>query len=175
MATHTLSKTVLTILTVLVAGVSGFAGEPTSRLLTGGEYTKRIEGPAVDTAGALYAMNLGSDGVIGKLSPGATTSVPFATLPNGGIGSGARFDRRGGCTSPISRTTRCTSSSPVKRRLVCTSRPVRTMRMASSISQTIWQWRPTAPFTPAIPNGRTAQAGSGGSRAERTERFAVSC
>jgi len=40
-------------------------------------------------------MNLGSDGVIGKLSPGATTSVPFAALPNGGIGSGARFDRAG--------------------------------------------------------------------------------
>jgi sugar lactone lactonase YvrE len=95
MAIHTRSKTVLTILIVLVTGVPGFAAEPTSRLLTGGEYTKRIEGPAVDAAGALYAMNLGSDGVIGKLSPGATTSVPFATLPNGGIGSGARFDRAG--------------------------------------------------------------------------------
>jgi signal peptidase len=96
MAIHTRSKTVLTILTVLVTGVPGFAAaEPTSRLLTGGECTKRIEGPAVDAAGALYAMNLGSDGVIGKLSPGATTSVPFATLPNGGIGSGARFDRAG--------------------------------------------------------------------------------
>jgi hypothetical protein len=45
MAIHTRSKTVLTILTVLVIGVPGFAAEPTSRLLTEGEYTKRIEGP----------------------------------------------------------------------------------------------------------------------------------
>ena len=68
---------------------------PTSRLLTQGEYTFRIEGPAVDAAGNLFVMNLGTDGVIGKLSPGATKSVPFATLPDGGIGSGARFDREG--------------------------------------------------------------------------------
>src|SRR5262249_23902075 len=53
---------------------------PTSRLLTQGEYTFRIEGPAVDAAGNLFVMNLGTDGVIGKLSPGATKSVPFATL-----------------------------------------------------------------------------------------------
>ena len=68
---------------------------PTSRLLTQGEYTFRIEGPAVDAAGNLFVMNLGTDGVIGKLSPGATRSVPFATLPDGGIGSGTRFDREG--------------------------------------------------------------------------------
>src|SRR5262249_55283915 len=96
MAIHTRRKAVLTILTVLAAGVPGVApAEPTSHLPTGAKYTKRIEGPAVDAAGALYAMNLGSNGVIGKLSPGATTSVPFGTLPNGGIGSGARFDRAG--------------------------------------------------------------------------------
>jgi sugar lactone lactonase YvrE len=68
---------------------------PTSQLLTQGEYTFRIEGPAVDATGNLFVMNLGTDGVIGKLSPGATKSVPFATLPDGGIGSGARFDREG--------------------------------------------------------------------------------
>ena len=95
MAILTRSKIALTILTVLVTGVLGFAAEPTSRLLTGGEYTKRIEGPAVDVSGVLYAMNFGHDGVIGKLGPGATTSVRFAPLPDGSIGSGARFDRAG--------------------------------------------------------------------------------
>jgi sugar lactone lactonase YvrE len=69
--------------------------QPTSRLLTEGEYTFRIEGPAVDAAGNLYVMNFKTDGVIGKLIPGATKSVRFATLPDGGIGSGARFDREG--------------------------------------------------------------------------------
>ena len=70
------------------------------RLTDPGEYTKQIEGPAVDAAGTLFVMNLkvdnrGTGGVIGKLSPGTTKSVQFAKLPNGGIGSGARFDRAG--------------------------------------------------------------------------------
>ena len=73
----------------------------TSRRLTDpGEYTKQIEGPAVDAAGTLFVMNLkvddrGTGGVIGKLGPGTTKSVQFARLPNRGVGSGARFDRAG--------------------------------------------------------------------------------
>jgi signal peptidase len=70
------------------------------RLTDPGEYTKQIEGPAVDATGTLFVMNLkvddeASGGVIGKLIPGATRSVRFAELPNGGVGSGARFDRAG--------------------------------------------------------------------------------
>ena len=59
------------------------------------EYTSGIEGPAVDAAGTLYVMNLHQQGTIGKLIPGATQSELFATLPAGGIGNGARFDRDG--------------------------------------------------------------------------------
>src|SRR5262249_57606016 len=70
------------------------------RLTDPGEYTKQIEGPAVDATGTLFVMNLkvddrGTGGVIGKLGPGTTKSVQFARLPNGGVGSGARFDRAG--------------------------------------------------------------------------------
>jgi sugar lactone lactonase YvrE len=59
------------------------------------EYPSGIEGPAVDAAGALYVMNLHRRGTIGKLIPGATQSELFATLRDGGIGNGARFDRDG--------------------------------------------------------------------------------
>lgn len=58
-----------------------------------GEYTSEIEGPAVDAAGNLYVVNLHRAGTIGELTPGATASRLFATLPNGSIGSGIRFDR----------------------------------------------------------------------------------
>ena len=67
-----------------------------SRQLTpSGEYTSGIEGPAVDAAGTLYAVNFQRQGTIGKVSPGAARSELFATLPAGSIGNGIRFDRDG--------------------------------------------------------------------------------
>ena len=65
------------------------------RLTTPGEYPDGIEGPAVDAAGNLYVVNLGQKGTIGRVRPGASTSELFATLPNGSIGNGIRFDREG--------------------------------------------------------------------------------
>lgn len=64
-----------------------------AQLTPAGEYTSEIEGPAVDAAGNLYAVNLHRAGTIGELTPGAGTSRLFATLPDGSIGSGIRFDR----------------------------------------------------------------------------------
>jgi sugar lactone lactonase YvrE len=67
-----------------------------SRQLTpSGEYTQGIEGPAADSAGALFVVNFGRQGTIGKLKPGASRSELFATLPPGSIGNGIRFDREG--------------------------------------------------------------------------------
>ena len=67
-----------------------------SRQLTAtGEYPDGIEGPAVDAAGNLYVVNLGQKGTIGRVRPGASTSELFATLPDGSIGNGIRFDREG--------------------------------------------------------------------------------
>ena len=64
-----------------------------AQLTPAGEYTSEIEGPAVDAAGNLYAVNLHRAGTIGEFTPGAGTSRLFATLPDGSIGSGIRFDR----------------------------------------------------------------------------------
>jgi signal peptidase len=67
-----------------------------SRQLTRtGEYPAGIEGPAVDAAGNLYVVNLGTMGTIGRVRPGASTSELFAKLPDGSIGNGIRFDRDG--------------------------------------------------------------------------------
>lgn len=66
-----------------------------TRLTEPAEYTPRIEGPAVDADGTLFVVNLHTDGTIGKVSPGATRSELFATLPGDSIGSGIRFDRHG--------------------------------------------------------------------------------
>jgi sugar lactone lactonase YvrE len=67
-----------------------------SRQLTpSSEYTRGIEGPAVDAAGVLYVVNFGRQGAIGKVNPGADRSELFADLPSGSIGNGIRFDRDG--------------------------------------------------------------------------------
>jgi signal peptidase len=67
------------------------------------EYTAGIEGPAVNAAGDLFAVNIrrpgtanpDKKGAIGRLKKGAAKSDPFAVLPNNGIGNGIRFDLQG--------------------------------------------------------------------------------
>src|SRR5437763_421655 len=56
---------------------------------------KGIEGPAVDAAGNLYVVNFKERGTIGRLRPGRTEFEPFATLDQGSVGNGIRFDRAG--------------------------------------------------------------------------------
>jgi len=65
------------------------------RVTPPGEYTKGIEGPAVDADGNLYVVNLGRAGTIGRLAPSATQSELFAQLPGTSVGNGIRFDRDG--------------------------------------------------------------------------------
>ena len=45
-----------------------------------GEFTKGIEGPAVDKEGNIYAVNFAEEGTIGIVSPGGKSSL-FVTLP----------------------------------------------------------------------------------------------
>ncbi len=67
----------------------------TSRPLTRPfEYTPGIEGPAVDRAGNIYAVNYASEGTIGRTSSDGTSQI-FLTLPAGSVGNGIRFDRQG--------------------------------------------------------------------------------
>ena len=56
-------------------------------------FTKGIEGPAVDSKGNLYAVNFKDEGTIGIIDQKGIPSL-YATLPNGSIGNGIRFDRK---------------------------------------------------------------------------------
>lgn len=58
------------------------------------EFTSGIEGPAVDEAGNLYAVNFGQNGTIGKVTPTGESSI-FVKLPGRSIGNGIRFDSKG--------------------------------------------------------------------------------
>jgi gluconolactonase len=57
-------------------------------------FTGGIEGPACDREGNLYAVSFGEKGNIGKISPDGKSEL-FVTLPEGSVGNGIRFDRKG--------------------------------------------------------------------------------
>ncbi len=64
-----------------------------------GVFHAEIEGPAVDSAGHLYAVNFGGrddshKGTIGKVTPQGKASL-YLTLPPGSVGNGIRFDKQG--------------------------------------------------------------------------------
>lgn len=57
-------------------------------------FTSGAEGPAVDKAGNLYAVNFDHEGTIGMVTPAGKASV-FLELPNKSIGNGIRFNSKG--------------------------------------------------------------------------------
>ncbi len=57
-------------------------------------FTTGAEGPAVDSAGNLYAVNYAHEGTIGIVTPSGDSSI-FVELPNGSIGNGIRFNSKG--------------------------------------------------------------------------------
>jgi sugar lactone lactonase YvrE len=63
-------------------------------LTAANSFTEGIEGPAVDYAGNVYAVNFQRAHTIGKVTPAGSAEV-FATLPGDSIGSGIRVDRQG--------------------------------------------------------------------------------
>lgn len=58
-----------------------------------GEFTNNCEGPSVDKAGNIYAVNIHQDGSIARITSDGKTAV-FLTLPNGSVGNGIRFGAR---------------------------------------------------------------------------------
>lgn len=58
-------------------------------------FTTGIEGPATDAAGFLYVVNFEKQGTVGRLFPDGSNPEIFVTLPEGSVGNGLRFDRRG--------------------------------------------------------------------------------
>ena len=57
-------------------------------------FTAGIEGPAVDAAGNIYAVNFGRQQTIGIVTPQGAGRV-FAQLPGASVPNGLRFDRQG--------------------------------------------------------------------------------
>jgi sugar lactone lactonase YvrE len=57
-------------------------------------FTAGIEGPAVDAAGNIYAVNFGRQQTIGIVSPQGGARE-FAVLPGASVPNGLRFDRHG--------------------------------------------------------------------------------
>ena len=57
-------------------------------------FTAGAEGPAVDQAGMLYAVNFAREGTIGQVTPSGKASL-FIELPTGSVGNGIRFNKRG--------------------------------------------------------------------------------
>ncbi len=57
-------------------------------------FTTGIEGPNCEREGNVYAVNFAEQGTIGKVTPDGTGEV-FVKLPNGSIGNGIVFDKKG--------------------------------------------------------------------------------
>ncbi|CAN5823876.1 SMP-30/gluconolactonase/LRE family protein [soil metagenome] len=57
-------------------------------------FTGGAEGPAVDKAGKLYAVNYSKEGTVGMITPTGEKSI-FIELPNGSVGNGIRFNSKG--------------------------------------------------------------------------------
>jgi len=62
-------------------------------LLKEGSFVK-IEGPAIDSRGNLYAVNFDKLGTVGVVKPSGEASV-YVVLPEGSVGNGIRFDKAG--------------------------------------------------------------------------------
>ncbi|QHT71709.1 SMP-30/gluconolactonase/LRE family protein [Rhodocytophaga rosea] len=89
--------------TVLLTGIAcssnklPSASQPlfTSSVLTpANSFTSGAEGPAVDKAGTIYAVNYHHQGTIGQIFPSGESHI-LVELANGSIGNGIRFNSRG--------------------------------------------------------------------------------
>ncbi|MCD9086025.1 SMP-30/gluconolactonase/LRE family protein [Stenotrophomonas sp. SY1] len=80
---------------LLLAASAGASTPFVVRDLVGdGVFTAGIEGPASGPDGALYAVNLGKDGTIGRVDASGKAET-FLTLPEGSVGNGIRFGADG--------------------------------------------------------------------------------
>ncbi len=89
---------ILLVLTMVLTGCSAIGSHEdlfVARDLTQPQsFTRGVEGPAVDAAGNLYAVNFERNGTIGRVTPAGQAEV-FVELPAGSVGNGIRFGRDG--------------------------------------------------------------------------------
>ncbi|MDA0338161.1 MAG: SMP-30/gluconolactonase/LRE family protein [bacterium] len=85
----------------MAAATEGFVSEDVAKELyvatvftAPGGFPSGIEGPAVDSAGNLYAVNFARRGTIGRVTPSGEASL-FVALPEGSTGNGIRFAAAG--------------------------------------------------------------------------------
>ena len=86
------SKTILIGIGIILAN-SINAQVVVKDLLQEGAFVK-IEGPAIDAKGNLYAVNFAKLGTIGIVTPTGEASI-YVELPEGSVGNGIRFDKKG--------------------------------------------------------------------------------
>ena len=90
-------RRLLSVILWASVAMTGRTDEPlwtASALTKEGEFTKGIEGPAVDAHGNIFAVNFAKEGTIGRVTPDGKGEV-FVTLPETSVGNGIRFDRTG--------------------------------------------------------------------------------
>lgn len=89
-------RTLLLIFGTILITPSLFAQQQieSKDLLPDSTFTMGIEGPAVDKAGNLYAVNYAKEGTIGIIRPDGSHEI-YITLPEGSVGNGIRFDKAG--------------------------------------------------------------------------------
>jgi gluconolactonase len=97
---HTMNWIEISLLACAVVAVLGAGGDAAEELWVAkpltpdGKFTEGIEGPACDKQGNVYAVNYERQGTIGRTTPDGKSEV-YVALPDGSIGNGIRFDRRG--------------------------------------------------------------------------------
>jgi len=79
----------LLLFSILLSSLISFA-QSIKKFSTEGEFTNNCEGPAVDEAGNVYAVNFARDGTIAQMNKKGRSSF-FVTLPKGSTGNGIRF------------------------------------------------------------------------------------
>ena len=96
-------KSTLLLIASLAVAVPFFSGTQrpiaddlfkSSAFTPANSFTAGAEGPAVDQAGTLYAVNFAREGTIGQITPSGQATL-FVELPAGSVGNGIRFNSRG--------------------------------------------------------------------------------
>ena len=89
-----MKKKLCILLSSLMVSCVVFSSPDGRDLVPEGTFTSGIEGPAVDAAGNLYAVNYATKGTIGLIKSSGEHGL-FVTLPDGSVGNGIRFNAEG--------------------------------------------------------------------------------
>ena len=89
-----MKKKLCILLSSLMVSCVVFSSPDGRYLVPEGTFTSGIEGPAVDAAGNLYAVNYATKGTIGLIKSSGEHGL-FVTLPDGSGGNGIRFNAEG--------------------------------------------------------------------------------